>query len=117
MRISTAIDRIFRREFNPKEFATALGRNNVHKVEKILRRHPEAANWISPEGRSALTIAVGEGMEKMAKLLIAAGADIEYMDPVRKMPPLGLACWRHADGIAEELVARGADVNRRDGHD
>jgi ankyrin repeat protein len=116
MSLSNFASGLFKPSFDPEAYATALVRSDVKYVGKVLKYHPQAANWINAGGRSALNIAVGDGLLEISKLLIGAGADIEHMDPERRMQPLNSALHRNAIEIAETLIDKGADVNARDGN-
>ena len=65
-------------------------------------------------GRSPLYQAVSSGHEAAARLLVMAGADINFVDPADKLTLLHQALLRGHEQLARELMIGGADVEARD---
>jgi hypothetical protein len=118
MELKALTRKLFTPAFDAFDFAEAIEQDNAAYVAKILKYHPTAANWTDDKGRSALNLAVEQRRPNVAKLLIAAGADIEHPDPrCSDMRPLHRCLMMNDEDIAEALVDKGADVNARDGLD
>ena len=116
MSLSEFASNLFRPAFDAGAYGEALEFSDAKYVAKMLKHYPDVANWVSPKGRSALNIAVGNGSKDVSRMLIDAGANIERMDPERNMQPLNAALHRKSPEIAEMLIDKGADVNARDGN-
>ncbi len=116
MELKALAKKLFTPAFDAFDFAEAIEQDNAAYVAKILKYYPQAANWSDDKGRSALNLAVEQPRPKAAKLLIAAGADIEHPDPkCSDMRPLHRCLMMNDEDVAETLVDKGADVNARDG--
>ncbi|CAK0852683.1 unnamed protein product, partial [Prorocentrum cordatum] len=64
-------------------------------------------------GTTALLVAVRQGHEDVARLLIRRGADVNKAGPWRFTPLMYAAIWGHA-GLAGHLLQSGADPRARD---
>ena len=98
--------------------AAAVG-GNEDVVSSLLRvgAQPDVKVVSTSSKRSALYTATMLGHESIARLLMVAGADVNFQDPIDKRPIL-LEAFRgeHAQ-LATELLIGGANPNCRDGDD
>ena len=69
--------------------------------------------WLPPGGLTPLLFAARDGRVDAAKALIAAGADVNAIDPDRQSPLVIALINGHFD-VANLLVEHGADVNTPD---
>lgn len=104
----------------------ALNRNHVPSVKLLASRGADLGKP-NPQGYTPLEIAIGENMLFAARALIEAGADVNAANGAQKVTPLILIASQlapqaratHLAGgptpveIAEDLIARGADVNAK----
>ncbi|MEZ0223334.1 MAG: ankyrin repeat domain-containing protein [Alphaproteobacteria bacterium] len=116
MLLSDLADRIFKPTLDEGAFFRALGNRDAKYVARTLKHFPAVSNKINAEGRSPLNIAVDTHNLELCKLLIDAGANLDYMDPKMNMQPLNRALHTAYADIAGLLIDKGADVNARDGN-
>ena len=69
--------------------------------------------WLPPGGLTPLLFAAREGRVDAAKALIAAGADVNVVDPDRQSALVIALINGHFD-VADLLIEKGADVNMAD---
>ena len=99
--------------------AAALG-GNVELISAMLRAgaRPDAEVLVSSRRRrSPLFIATACGHEEAALRLIAAGADVNFVDPVEKCSVLHEAAAGGLLELTEFLLTNGADLGARDEED
>ncbi len=97
--------------------AAATG-GNVELISRLLGSQPNAGALVSPKGRrSPLFTATACGHEEAALRLIAAGADVNFVDPVEKCSVLHEAARGGLGELAEFLVMNGANLGARDEED
>jgi hypothetical protein len=116
MSLSSFATDLFKPSLKEEAFFRAIETRDEKYVAKILTYYPDVANRLSPDGRSPLNIAVDRHNPEICKLLLDAGANLEFMDPKMKMQPLNRSLHTGYADIAELLIDRGADVNARDGN-
>ena len=90
----------------PAYEAAAFGR-----LERLRGLLPEAANERSPDGFTALHLAIFGGSEEAVRLLLEAGADPNALATaeIARVRPLGTAAFVGRDDLAQLLRAHGAD--------
>ncbi len=89
--------------------AAALGL--VERVEEMLHNKPERLDSKAADGFTALHLAAYFGQEPVARLLIAAGADVDAVsENPAQLRPLHAAAASRSVGIAEALLEAGAEV-------
>lgn len=103
--------KIFTRPPDPQAFIHAAYVGNFLYVEKILRRHPQAVQWGTADGRTALHIT---HHWSVATALIDAGADIEQCEPDTGARPLHTAVRCANANVVKLLLDAGADIHARD---
>jgi ankyrin repeat protein len=93
--------------------AAAFGR--IERLREILATDRSQANALSPDGFSALHLAIFGGQEQAARVLIANGADVDRCSggSIARVPPLGTAAFVGSVHMARLLLDAGADVNAR----
>ena len=97
--------------------AAALGGNKDVLSSLLLAGAQPDVNVVSvSSGRSALYEATYFGHASVAKGLIAAGADVNFEDPVRKWSVLHEAVSGGHGRLVIELLIGGANLNTRDMH-
>lgn len=95
------------------DFIKAVNKGDFYGVEVALQRGAKVNGRIYVEGfeePSALELAAGQGFDKIAKLLIKYGANVNARDQVDETA-LHLVAGRGRISSAELLLANGADVN------
>ena len=97
-------------------YAAALG-GSKRVVSSLLRAGAQPdVNVLSsaPSSRSPLYQAVLSDHEAAARLLVMAGADVNFEDPEDKRTVLHEAIWSGHEQLARELMIGGADIEARD---
>lgn len=93
------------------DFFKAIKSDDVTTIEQLLLRGFDA-NTIDPQGRHGLAIAILESAPKVAKVLLnAPKTDLNALN-VQGESPLMLAALRGQLDLVEEMVKKGADVNK-----
>ena len=69
--------------------------------------------WLPPGGLTPLLLAAREGRLEATRALVAAGADVNLVDPDRHTPLIVALINGHVD-VAMHLIESGADVNMTD---
>lgn len=97
--------------------AAAFGR--VERLRAILDDDPHQAHAFSPDGFTALHLAVFGGSEDAARELIARGADVNVVSSaeIAQVTPLGTAVFVTSAPLARILIDAGSDpelVGERD---
>lgn len=82
---------------------------------KLLAAHGADPNVFSKQNLTPLGIAAQYGKDKAALALIDAGADPSRAIGEAGYTPLMLASANNAQGLAQALIKKGADVNARNG--
>ena len=91
---------------------TAVSIDNLRDVRRILQGHLIDAKVLDPRGDTILIAAIRADATKVAGYLIAdSGTDIEATNAVGESA-LMIAAYRKHKELVEQLVARGAEVNR-----
>jgi ankyrin repeat protein len=98
----------------PGRLVHAATWGGAHVVEALLRAGADP-NVPDREGTTALYRAAVAGDEAMVCVLLAAGADpdLESVAESEGLPICAAASWGYA-GVVRELLAHGADPNRRE---
>jgi uncharacterized protein len=86
---------------------------NIERVRAILRASPRLVDDRDEGGMTALHWAVRGDDAATTQLLIAAGADVNVTDRLKRTP-LGVAAYSNRIDAVRLLLARGADVNAVD---
>jgi uncharacterized protein len=84
------------------------------RVREILASDQAAAQAWSPDGFTALHLAAFSDAEEAARLLVAAGADLEARsrhETIIGVRPLNTCAFARAKGVARVLLEAGADPN------
>lgn len=104
----------------------AINRNHVPSIELLVKRGADTEKE-NPQGYTPLEIAIGEDKLFAARALIEAGADVNAANGKQKITPLMLVASQLAPqarathiaagptpvDIAQELIAKGANVNAK----
>lgn len=100
----------------------ACARGDARGAREIAERDPLLVRDLVAEGGTLLAEFAGTGNAAGASLLLDLGVPIgalyggdPYMGIARDSTALHVAAWRMSDDVLELLIARGADVNARDG--
>jgi ankyrin repeat protein len=81
------------------------------RVDRLRELLPDAANEPSPDGFTALHLAIFGGSEEAVRLLLEAGADPNALATaeVARVRPLGTAAFVKRDDLRQILLDAGAD--------
>jgi ankyrin repeat protein len=95
----------------PAYEAAAFGR--VDRLRSLLAEDAAHANDWSPDGFSALHLAIFGGSEEAVRLLIEHGADVDALatSDIAKVRPLGTAAFAGRPDLEKLLLDAGADPN------
>jgi ankyrin repeat protein len=95
----------------PAYEAAAFGR--VERLRRLLDEDPANANDCSPDGFSALHLAIFGGSETAVRLLIEHGADVDALatSEIARVRPLGTAAFVRRPDLEELLLEAGADAS------
>jgi ankyrin repeat protein len=93
----------------PAYEAAAFGR--IHRLERLLDEDPDAANTKSPDGFTALHLAIFGGCEDAVRLLLDRGADPNALatSEIARVRPLGTAAFVGRSDLETILLEAGAD--------
>jgi ankyrin repeat protein len=93
----------------PAYEAAAFGR--IDRLRQLLEEDPAAANDWSPDGFTALHLAIFGGSEEAIRLLLERGADPNALatSDIARVRPLGTAAFVGRPDIEKILLAAGAD--------
>jgi ankyrin repeat protein len=93
----------------PAYEAAAFGR--VGRLRRLLDEDPAAANAWSPDGFSALHLAIFGGSEEAVRLLVERGADLDALatSEIARVRPLGTAAFVGRPDLEKLLLEAGAD--------
>lgn len=92
--------------------AAATGRTK--RVAALVNQDPTLVSAYSPDGFTALSLAVFFGHAETVNALLAAGAPVNAASrETMKMSPLGSAMAAERNDIARALIDLGADVNAK----
>jgi uncharacterized protein len=96
-------------EHLPAYEAAAFGR--IHRLERLLDDDPDAANAKSPDGFTALHLAIFGGSEDAVRLLLDRGADPNALatSEIARVRPLGTAAFVGRSDLETILLEAGAD--------
>ena len=78
---------------------------------RLLLKQNAAVNGAQGDGMTALHWAAYRNDLEMAKMLIAAGADVKAATRIEGLTPLAMACTNGNAAIIEVLLKAGSDVN------
>jgi ankyrin repeat protein len=89
--------------------AAAFGR--IDRLRELLDEDPARANEWSPDGFTALHLAIFGGSEEAVRLLLERGADPNTLATAKiaRVRPLGTAAFVDRPDLAQILVEAGAD--------
>ena len=89
--------------------AAAFGR--VERLRRLLDDDPAAANAWSPDGFTALHLAIFGGSEEAVRLLLERGADPNALatSEIARVRPLGTAAFVRRPDLEKILLEGGAD--------
>jgi uncharacterized protein len=95
----------------PAYEAAAFGR--LERLRRLLREDPANANAWSPDGFSALHLAIFGGSEQAVRLLIEHGADLDALatSDIASVRPLGTAAFVGRPDLEKLLLEAGADAS------
>jgi ankyrin repeat protein len=93
----------------PAYEAAAFGR--IDRLRRLLDDDPAAANAWSPDGFSALHLAIFGGSEDAVRLLVDRGADVDALatSQIARVRPLGTAAFVGRPDLEKLLLEAGAD--------
>ena len=86
----------------------AITQNQINTVRQMLQAGADPNSHT--DSLTALSQAAANGFVSIAKLLIAAGADLNYVAEATALPPLIYAAYRGQLAMVETLLVAGADV-------
>ena len=95
----------------PAYEAAAFGR--VERLRSLLDDDPANANDWSPDGFSALHLAIFGGSEEAVMLLLERGADVDALatSDIARVRPLGTAAFVGRPDLEKLLLEAGADAS------
>ncbi|MFL5918295.1 MAG: ankyrin repeat domain-containing protein [Gaiellaceae bacterium] len=95
----------------PAYEAAAFGR--IDRLRRLLDEDPEAARSWSPDGFTALHLAIYGGSEDAVRLLLERGADPNVLatSDIARVRPLGTARFVGRPDLEEILLEAGADAS------
>ena len=95
----------------PAYEAAAFGR--VDRLRSLLAEGAQNANNWSPDGFSALHLAIFGGSEEAVRMLIEHGADVDALatSDIAKVRPLGTAAFAGRPDLEKLLLEAGADAS------
>jgi ankyrin repeat protein len=106
------------------ELIAACARGDAGAARSIAARDPELVAELTSDGGTLLAEFSGTGNAVGVGLLLDLGVPVgalyggdPYFGIVRDSTALHVAAWRASHDVLEMLIARGADVNARDGKD
>ena len=92
----------------------AAATGQTKKLAALLNHDPALVSAYSPDGFTALSLAVFFGHAETVNVLLAAGAPVNAASQeTMKMSPLGSAMAAERNDIARLLIDHGADVNAK----
>jgi ankyrin repeat protein len=93
----------------PAYEAAAFGR--IDRLRGLLDEDPANANAWSPDGFTALHLAIFGGSADAVRLLVEHGADVDALatSEIARVRPLGTAAFVGRPDLEELLLAAGAD--------
>ena len=93
----------------PAYEAAAFGR--IDRLRRLLEEDSAAANARSPDGFSALHLAIFGGSEDAVRLLVEHGADVNALatSEIARVRPLGTAAFVGRSDLEKLLLDAGAD--------
>ena len=93
----------------PAYEAAAFAR--IDRLRRLLDEDPAAANSWSPDGFTALHLAIFGGSEEAVRLLLERGADPNALatSEIARVRPLGTAAFVGRDDLEKILLEAGAD--------
>jgi ankyrin repeat protein len=89
--------------------AAAFGR--IERLRQLLDEDPANANAWSPDGFTALHLAIFGGNEEAVRLLVERGADVDALATaeIARVRPLGTAAFVGRPDLEQILLDAGAD--------
>lgn len=98
------------------EIYSAAATGRTRELRRLCTGKPKRVlDGKNPGGVTSLLVAVRQGYDKCAKVLIDAGADINMADP-EGHTPLMIATICGYESTVKLLIDAGADVNLKDNH-
>ncbi|HJS23824.1 MAG TPA: ankyrin repeat domain-containing protein [Pyrinomonadaceae bacterium] len=92
----------------------AAATGQTKRVEALIKEDPALVSAYSPDGFTALSLAVFFGHAETVNALLAAGAPVNAASrETMKMSPLASAMAAERNDIARTLIDHGADVNAK----
>jgi ankyrin repeat protein len=93
----------------PAYEAAAFGR--IERLRRLLDEDPGNANAWSPDGFTALHLAIFGGNEEAVRLLVERGADVDALATaeIARVRPLGTAAFVGRPDLEQILLDAGAD--------
>jgi uncharacterized protein len=93
----------------PAYEAAAFGR--IERLQQLLDEDPANANAWSPDGFTALHLAIFGGSDEAVRLLVERGADVDALATaeIAKVRPLGTAAFVGRPDLEQILLDAGAD--------
>ena len=97
-----------------KAFFKAVRKNDLEKVEEMLKKFPGFVSEYSKKGYTALHIAAYRGYHDMVKLLLKHGADVNAKSNDKNRTPLHSSTSKNKAEVTSILLENGEDKSIKD---
>merc|ERR1712028_188880 len=108
-----ASDQAEKEQADKVDIHAAVEQGKADEVQLVLAFYPDRVNAKNRDGRTPLHLVAYTNQCEVAKVLIAAGADLKAKNDLG-YTPLHYAVFGNQCKVAEILIAAGADPNAKD---